>query len=182
MRAGPPFQERTLNSDLFFIPHLGSVLTTQATVAWIYLGLLGCLTLRVWLSGYLLMLGSDQRGAFLEKTITLSESVGDISILLGVLGTLIGVTMAVAGDTVQATVVQCVGDTFCFKRVYAMYQIQFLTQVGDLIFLPFASRLPDPSCATALDSGEKLTHSVFVFAALFSGYLYHTLHNIHTHD
>ena len=86
-----------MNSDFFFIPHLASVLKTQATVAWIYLGLLGCLTLRVWLSGRLQTLGCDQRGVFLEKTIALSESVGDISILLGVLGTLIGVTIAVAG-------------------------------------------------------------------------------------
>ncbi|MEW8054705.1 MAG: hypothetical protein AB2796_05270 [Candidatus Thiodiazotropha sp.] len=88
-----------MNSEIFFVPHLVSVLTAQATVAWIYLGLLGCLTVRVWLSARLLTLNNDRRGVFLGKTIALSESVGDIAILLGVLGTLIGVTMAVAGNT-----------------------------------------------------------------------------------
>jgi len=66
--------------------------------------------------------------------------------------------------TMQAIVVQPIGNTFCLEWVYTMYQIQLLTQLSDIIFLPFSARLPYTSCATVFDSGEKLTHSVFVFA------------------
>ncbi|HED12303.1 MAG TPA: hypothetical protein ENI62_01360 [Gammaproteobacteria bacterium] len=88
-----------MNTENLLLPHLVSVLTQQAPVAWIYLALIFCLATRVWLSVHLLILQGDQRSRFLERTYTLSDATGNVSILLGVIGTLIGVTMAVSGKT-----------------------------------------------------------------------------------
>jgi len=86
-----------MSSENFLFPHLVLIFTQQATVAWIYVGLILCLAIRTWLSVRLLMLGAEQRPQFLEKTYALSDATGNISILLGVIGTLIGVTVAVSG-------------------------------------------------------------------------------------
>ena len=99
MHVRPYHRESDVNSEIIFVPHLVSVLKTQTSVAWIYLALLACLTVRVWLSARMLTLSSAQRAHFLEKTVAMSDAIADISILLGVLGTLIGVTIAVAGKT-----------------------------------------------------------------------------------
>lgn len=88
-----------MNSEDLLLPHLVSVLTQQAPVAWIYLALIVCLATRVWLSVRLLTLYGDQRSQFLERTFALSDATGNASILLGVIGTLIGVTVAVSGKT-----------------------------------------------------------------------------------
>jgi hypothetical protein len=51
----------------------------------------------VWLSLQLLALPKERQAAFLERMHTLSEVTINIPVLFGVLGTLIGITMAVTG-------------------------------------------------------------------------------------
>lgn len=88
-----------MSTESLLFPHLVSVFTQQAPVAWIYLALILCLVTRVWLSVRLLTLHGDQQSQFLERTYALSDATGNVSILLGVIGTLIGVTIAVSGKT-----------------------------------------------------------------------------------
>lgn len=88
-----------MSPETFLPPRLAWVLMHQEPVAWIYLALVFCLTVRVWLSVRLLTLSGDQRLPFLERTYTRSDATGNVAILLGVIGTLIGVTVAVSGQS-----------------------------------------------------------------------------------
>lgn len=88
-----------MSAENLILPHLTLVLTQQAAVAWIYVALILSLITRVWLSVRLLTLRGDQRPRFLERTYALSDATGNVSILLGVIGTLVGVTVAVSGKT-----------------------------------------------------------------------------------
>lgn len=88
-----------MDPDLLILPpHLSQLLLEQASVAWIYLTLVGCLSARIWLSLRLYVLPRCGRYGFLSRTATLAEAIANISLLLGVMGTLIGVAYAVAGQ------------------------------------------------------------------------------------
>ena len=86
-----------MNIENFPFSNLAWVLMDQGVVAWIYLTLIICLTTRVWISMKLLTLPVESRQPFLDRTYTLSESTGNASVLLGVMGTVIGVAVAVSG-------------------------------------------------------------------------------------
>ena len=88
-----------MNPEHFLLPNLTWVLVEQESVAWIYLSLTLCLALRVWLSIRLFTIPCEKRTLFLARTFTLSDATGNASLLLGVIGTLIGVTVAVTGKT-----------------------------------------------------------------------------------
>lgn len=88
-----------MNLESLLLPNLSSVLTQQASVAWIYLSLVLCLVVRIWLSVRLLALPRGRRLGFFERTYALSDATSNISVLLGVIGTLVGVAIAVSSKT-----------------------------------------------------------------------------------
>lgn len=81
------------------LPHLSWILEHQTPVVWIYLTMILCLATRIGLSLHLMFVGRSARQTFLGRTFTLSEATGNIALLFGVLGTLIGVSIAVAGQS-----------------------------------------------------------------------------------
>lgn len=81
------------------LPNITWIVEHQGPVVWLYVSMIVCLSTRIWLSLRLLLLDRPARQAFLERTFTLSEATGNIALLFGVLGTLIGVSIAVAGQS-----------------------------------------------------------------------------------
>lgn len=79
------------------VPNLGRLMVEQGPVAWIYVALLVCLTVRLWVSLRLLTLGPSGRARLLSRAGTMVEAVANIALLLGVMGTLIGVALAISG-------------------------------------------------------------------------------------
>ena len=82
-----------------FLPHLFWALSSQGPVLWIYLAMLAALTTRIWLTLRLWSMGADRRAAYFARTFTFSEALANVSLLLGVLGTLIGVALAADSKT-----------------------------------------------------------------------------------
>jgi hypothetical protein len=70
-------------------------------VAWIYVAQILCLASRVWLSVRLIALPVEQRVGFSGRTAALCDATGNVALLLGVIGTLIGITVAVSVKTGQ---------------------------------------------------------------------------------
>lgn len=82
-----------------WLPSWSWVLENQRSVLWIYLGLLACLTVRIWLTLRMWTMPQARRSRFLDNTHVLSEVAINVPVLLGVLGTLIGVMLAISGKT-----------------------------------------------------------------------------------
>lgn len=79
-----------------FLPHLITGLTEQSTVAWIYLFLVAMAAGRTWLTLNMLFLSIKDKRHFVEKTHVFSELTVNLPVIFGVMGTLIGVSEAVA--------------------------------------------------------------------------------------
>jgi hypothetical protein len=88
-----------MDSDFVLFANIQRLVQEQGDVWWIYLTMLCCLATRAWLSLRLLQLPRESRRGFLDRTFSLADATGNISLLFGVLGTLVGVTMAVTGKT-----------------------------------------------------------------------------------
>lgn len=86
-----------MNPETVLLPHLAWVLTTQGPVIWIYVAQMLCLATRFWVSLRLFGLPCSDRPAFMQRTATLADTTGNAALLLGVIGTLIGVAVAVMG-------------------------------------------------------------------------------------
>nr|VFJ44691.1 MAG: hypothetical protein BECKDK2373C_GA0170839_100914 [Candidatus Kentron sp. DK]VFJ44839.1 MAG: hypothetical protein BECKDK2373B_GA0170837_100824 [Candidatus Kentron sp. DK] len=78
-----------------WLPGWRWVFDTQRTVLWIYLGLVGLMGLRFWLSLRLLALPRQKRTHFLVTSHVLSELTVNLPVVLGVVGTLIAIAYAV---------------------------------------------------------------------------------------
>ena len=75
-------------------PHLAWILQRHGPVQWIYLAMLLGITVRVWISLRLFALDPGERPDFLARTAGMADAIGNIALLCGVMGTLVGVAMA----------------------------------------------------------------------------------------
>lgn len=69
----------------------------EPRAAWVFIALVGCLALRAWLFVQCYRLPRELRGRAVAQGASLGDTLGNAALLLGVIGTLVGITLAVSG-------------------------------------------------------------------------------------
>jgi len=125
-------------------PHLAWALERHGPVQWIYVAMLLAIIVRVWISIRLFALEPRERPDFQARTAGMADAIGNIALLCGVMGTLVGVAMATVeggGDVAGTRMLDQFGQAFGISISTTLaggltYVIcQLLTSVDEYLFL-----------------------------------------------